>query len=304
MWRIGLIDVDGHHFPNLPLMKLSAWHKMRGDEVNWYDHLQHWNQRMYDKVYMSKVFTFTMDYPYSPNAREVIRGGTGYFYPDGGEELDSDVEHMYPDYALYPQLCKDTAYGFLTRGCPRGCGFCVVASKEGSVSRKAANLSEFWRGQKYICLLDPNLIACQDWMELLEQLVDSRSWIDFTQGIDIRIMTPQKAEAIKKVKTKNIHFAWDRYEDKDMILPRFRLFKEVTGWDSRKMTVYVLCGWDTTLEQDLERIYILRDMGYSPYVMIYNKSELPKSHVLKRLQRWVNSRYTFAACKKFEDYYG
>lgn len=302
--RIGFIDVDGHHFPNLPLMKLSAWHKVHGDEVSWYDHLQQWNQKPYDKVYMSKVFTFTMDYPYSPNAREVIRGGTGYFYPDGGDGLEYEIEHIYPDYALYPQFCKDTAYGFLTRGCPRGCGFCVVASKEGYVSQKAANLSEFWHGQKYICLLDPNLIACRDWMDLLGQLIDSHSWVDFTQGIDIRIMTPEKAEAIRRVKTKNIHFAWDRYEDKDRILPRFHLFKELTGWDSRKMTVYVLCGWNTTLEQDLERIYLLRDMGYSPYVMVYNKSELPKSHVLIRLQRWVNSRYIFAVCKKFEDYYG
>lgn len=302
--HIGLIDVDGHNFPSLPLMKLSAWHKMQGNYVEWYLHLQDWNQKPYDKVYMSKVFTFSHDYPYSPNAREVVRGGTGYFYPEGGAKLENEIEHIYPDYTLYPYFCKDTAYGFLTRGCPRGCEFCVVASKEGPKSLKVAELTEFWRGQKNICLLDPNLIACPDWKQLLGQLIDSRSWVDFTQGIDIRLMTAEKAEAIRRVKTKNIHFAWDRYEDKDIILPRFQLFREITGWDFRKMSVYVLCGWNTTMEQDLERIYLLRDMGFSPYVMIYDKYKLPKHHELKRLQRWVNSRYTFAVCKKFEDYAG
>lgn len=116
------------------------------------------------------------------------------------------------------------------------------------------------------------------------------------------LMTEEKVEMIKRIKTKNIHFAWDRYEDKENILPRFRMFKELTGWSHRKMTVYVLCGYDTTLDQDLERIYTLRDMGYSPYVMIYNKHMLPSDHELKKLQRWVNSRFVFAVCKRFEDY--
>lgn len=299
--RVTLIDVDGHNFPSLPLMKLSAWHKQAGDSVEWYDPLTAWYAPP-DLVYMSKVFTFSPDYPHPVNAGKVIRGGTGYSYPDGGESLPDQVEHIYPDYSLYPNLCKDTAYGFLTRGCPRGCGFCIVGEKEGRVSRKVADLSEFWRDQKNIKLLDPNMFACREWKDLSEQLIDSNAWIDFTQGCDIRIMTEEKAAYIKKMKIKQIHFAWDRYEDKEKILPRFRIFKELTGWDHRKMTVYVLCGYDTTFEQDLERIYTLRDLGYSPYVMIYDKYRRKRKDDLVRLQRWVNSRFAFAACKRFEDY--
>lgn len=301
--KIGLIDVDGHNFPNLPLMKLSAHHKRKDDAVEWYNPLLAWKYP-YDRVYMSKVFTFTPDYLHPVNAQEVIRGGTGYFYPDGGQTLPPEIEHIYPDYSLYPERTKDTAYGFLSRGCPRGCGFCIVGKKEGHKSRKAADLSEFWRGQKNIVLLDPNTIACPEWEDILQQLIDSDAWVDFSQGVDIRLMTDKKAEMIKRIKVKNIHFAWDRYEDKDEIIPKFRRFKELTGWDYRKMTVYVLTGYNTTIEQDLERIYALRDLGYSPYVMIYDKYKRKKKDTLVRVQRWVNSRYAFMACKYFEDYTG
>lgn len=189
--KIGLIDVDGHNFPNLPLMKLSAYHKGNGDAVEWYNPLLAWKYP-YDKVYMSKVFTFTPDYLHPVNAQEIIRGGTGYFYPDGGQSLPPEIEHIYPDYSLYPTWTKDTAYGFLTRGCPRGCGFCIVGDKEGRRSRKFANLSEFWHGQKNIVLLDPNTIACPEWEDILQQLIDSDAWVDFSQGVDIRFMTDKK----------------------------------------------------------------------------------------------------------------
>lgn len=128
--KIGLIDVDGHNFPNLPLMKLSAWHKNHGDVVEWYEPMFTGHC---DRVYMSKVFTFTSDYQYYIDADEIVRGGTGYFYPDGGDLLPSEIEHIYPDYSLYPEITKDTAYGFLTRGCPRGCDFCIVGKKKANV---------------------------------------------------------------------------------------------------------------------------------------------------------------------------
>ena len=251
---------------------------------------------------MSKVFTFTQDYPHPVSARTIVKGGTGYYYPDGGLPLPPGAEHIYPDYSLYPQLCKDTAYGFLTRGCPRGCDFCIVARKEGTRSEKVANLSEFWRGQKNIILLDPNMFACRDWKELSEQLIASGAYVDFSQGCDIRLMTEEKAEYIRRMKIKQIHFAWDRYEDREKIITKFKMFQELTGWGRWKMTAYVLCGFNTTLEQDLERIYTLRDLGYSPYVMIYEKYKLRRGDDLLRLQRWVNSRVTFAAVKRFEDY--
>lgn len=299
--KIALIDVDGHNFPNLPLMKLSAWHKRIGDSVEWYQPLFTGHC---DIVYLSKVFTFTPDYQYHIDADYIIYGGTGYKYTDKsyGPELPKEAEHIYPDYSLYPELCKDTAYGFLTRGCPRGCEFCIVGEKEGRCSRKVADLSEFWCNQKNITLLDPNMFACKEWRDLSKQLIASGAWIDFSQGCDIRIMTPEKAEYIKRMKIKQIHFAWDKYNDREKILPKFKEFKKITKWDKRKMGVYVLTNFNTTLEQDLDRIYTLRDIGYWPYVMIYEKEKLPRGHIIRRLQRWVNNRAIFESTTKFEDY--
>ena len=174
--RIGLIDVDGHNFPNLPLMKISAYHKNNGDSVEWYNPLFHLTEEPLDRVYMAKVFTFTPEYEYFINAITVQRGGTGYYYPSGGEPLPEEIEHIYPDYDLYSK--KSTAYGFLTRGCPRNCKFCIVGEKEGIKSRKVADLNEFWNGQKEIKLLDPNILAAKQHKELLEQLAAwGHGWI-------------------------------------------------------------------------------------------------------------------------------
>lgn len=307
--RVGLIDVDGHNFPNLPLMKISAYHKQRGDSIEWYSPM--FSGHM-DKVYMSKVFSFTPDYEYYIDAEEIIKGGSGYcielvngkevYHAENDHQLSPDIEHIYPDYSIYPELTKDTAYGFMSRGCPRGCDFCHVEAKEGRRAYKVADLSEFWRGQKNIVLLDPNPIACPEWKDILQQLSDSGAWVDFSQGVDIRLITQEKAEMIKRIKTKNIHFAWDKYEDKEKIIPKFRMFKEMTGWDKRKLTVYVLTNYDTTIEQDLERIYTLRDLGYWPYVMIYNKEHTKSQDTVRKIQRWVNMRAIFETTPKFEDY--
>lgn len=315
--KIGLIDVDGHNFPNIPLMKLSAWHKQQGDSVKWYEPLFHGNGEPFDRVYMSKVFSeeYTPDYPYYVNANEVIKGGSGYCISivDGKEmfdkskdiELPYEVENIYPDYSIYydkiPEV-RNTAYGFLTRGCPRGCSFCHVADKEGKCSAKVSDLNMFWKGQKNIVLLDPNITACRWCEQLFQQLIDSKAWIDFSQGLDIRMMTEKKAEMLMQMKIKNIHFAWDKYEDKDVVVPKFKEFKERTGLDKRKLTVYMLTNFDTTHEQDLDRVYTLRDLGYWPYVMVYNKKSLPQGHIARRLQRWVNMRAVFGTTPRFEDY--
>lgn len=306
--KIGLIDVDGHNYPNIPLMKISAWHKAQGDSVEWYDPD---TSGQMDRVYMSKVFSFTEDYPHAVNAAEVIRGGSGYcietingkeiYRKDRDTPLPPEVEHIYPDYSLYG--ITNIAYGFLTRGCPRGCDFCHVEAKEGRRSYKVADLSEFWQGQKNIVLCDPNILACKEWKNLLQQLIDSGAWVDFNQGLDIRLMTEEKAEMIKRIKTKNLHFAWDRYEDKDKIIPKFEMFKRITEISERRLIVYVLCNFDTTIEQDLERVYALRALGYWAYIMLYNKAAIPRGHIYKKLQRWVNNRFMFARCETFEDYY-
>ncbi len=305
--KIGLIDVDGHNFPNIPLMKISAWHKKQGDSVEWYSPLLSGHM---DKVYLSKVFSFTPDYEYYIDADEVIKGGSGYCISlkDGKEVFDKskdimlpyEIEHIYPDYSLYG--ITDTAYGFLSRGCPRGCDFCHVEAKEGRKAYKVADLSEFWAGQKNIVLCDPNILACREWKDLLQQLIDSNAWIDINQGLDIRLMTEEKAEMIKQLKVKQLHFAWDRYQDKDIILPKFKMFKEITNIDIRKTSVFVLCNFNTSIEQDLERIYTLRDMGFWAYVMLYDKEHIPKGHELRKMQRWVNNRFVFSKCERFEDY--
>ena len=278
-------------------MKISAWHKAQGDDVEWW-----WGFSEYDKVYMSKVFdeTYTPDILEPFNAREIVKGGTGYGL---GNKLPAEIEHMYPDYSLYPKYTKDTAYGFLTRGCPRHCAFCIVGDKEGLKSQKVADLNEWWRGQKNIKLLDPNITACPNCIELLGQLSDSQAWVDFTQGVDARCLTPQKISALNGVKVKMIHFAWDFMSQSDAVLRGLKMYREIGAvQDERKRRVYVLTNFDTTMEENLYRVYKLRELEYDPYVMVYDKPLAPKE--IKRLQRWVNNKFIWRACPKFEDYAG
>lgn len=294
--KVGLIDVDGHNFPNLALMKISAWHKKRGDEVEWW-----WGWSQYDAVYMSKVFdeTYSPDIPEPLNAKKVVKGGTGYGLEN---KLPEEIEHIYPDYSIYPSMTKDTAYGFLSRGCPRGCSFCAVSKKEGRKSVKVADLSEWWNGQRNIKLLDPNILACRDHLDLLEQLAESGAWVDITQGLDCRMLTEENIAGINRLKVKEIHFAWDSMNSSEKVLNGLRLYRENAKHKPHGQygTVYCLTNFDTTMEEDLHRIYTLRDMGYDPYVMIYDKPHAPVE--IKRLQRWCNNRLIFKTCKNFEDY--
>jgi len=305
--KIRLIDVDSHNFPNIPLMKISAWHKQKGDEVVWYDGLT----GHCDKVYVSKIFSFTPNYIYPIDADEVEYGGSGYciklengkevYHKELDHNLPQEIEHIYPDYSLYPQF-KDTAYGRLTLGCPRQCAFCHTGIKDGICSHKVANINEFYNGQKNIVLIDQNILACKDWKELLQQLKGTNAYIDFNGGLDIRMMSEEKAIMLNQLKVKEWHFAWDRYQDKETILPKFELFSKYNKKKQNQTIVYTLVNYDTTLEQDLERIYTLRDLGYWAYVMVYDKEHLPKGHIIKKLQRWVNNRFIFAKVKTFDEY--
>lgn len=303
--KIGLWS-DCHHFPSLPLMKISAYHKALGDSVLPYIPLEH-----YDLVYASKVFGFTADIDdeYDVRADELRRGGTGYCITtkDGKERFDEskniplsdEIEHIYPDYGLYPQY--NFATGYLTRGCPRNCGFCVVGKKEGSRSEQVAELTEFWRWQKMIKLLDPNILACKDHEKLLQDLSNSAAQVDFTQGLDIQLTAPDNIKLLNKVKTTILHFAWDN--PKEDLTDLFKQFAELTKVKpERNKAVYVLANFNSTLDEDLYRIYTLRDLGYSPYVMVYQKHTAPRE--IRRLQRWCNCRWIFRSCLDFSGYKG
>lgn len=292
--NIGLIDVDSHNFPNLALMKISAYHKSKGDTVEWCLPLSH-----YDIVYQSKVFdeTYSKDVNFIPQADKIIKGGTGYGLDN---KLPDEIEHIYPDYSIYDHITQDTAYGFLTRGCPRGCKFCIVAGKEGRRSYKVADLSEFWRGQKHIELLDPNILACKEHLDLLQQVVDSKAWVNFNQGLDIRLTNEQNIALLNQIKVKEIHFAWDN--PKDDLRPYFEHYKKYAKHKPHGHygTVYCLTNFGSTMEENLYRIYTLRDMGFNPYVMIYDKPHAPRE--VRLLQRWCNNRIIFKSCPRFEDY--
>ena len=261
--------------------------------------------------YLGQEAVLTRDPAVILSADHVILPGVGAF---GGamirlrkygldNVLPYEVEHIYPDYSLYPEQTKDTAFGFLTRGCPRGCGFCHVKSKplEGRCSHKVADLLEFWNGQKNIVLCDPNILACPQHMELLQQLADSKAKVNFNQGLDIRLVNDRNLELIKRIKLQSIHFAFDRWQDKDLIEPKLRQFAKQTGFNRHKgsVMVYILTNYDTTLEQDLYRIQLCRELNFSPYPMIYDKEHCDP--IYRKLQRWCNN-FIFWKVPTFEDY--
>lgn len=315
--RIGLIDVDGHNFPNLALMKISAWHKSQGDTVEWW-----WSDfEHYDIVYMSKVFSdaYSADVAEPMNADAVVKGGTGYAISlvDGKEvydkskdpDLPQEVEAMPPDYSIYPQY--KFAVAMTSRGCPRGCPFCHVAAKEGKCAHKVADVGNFANGAHIIQCCDPNLLALphSDKINLLEQYRDTGAYIDYNQGLDIRLMTTETVDILRTTKLKNLHFAWDNPDDN--LEDKFKLFADSFGGKATSHghngTVFCLTNFGEFtakehIDRALHRIYRLRDLGYKPYVMIYDKPHAPRD--IKMLQRWCNNPAIFYSTQKFEDYNG
>lgn len=195
---------------------------------------------------------------------------------------------------------KQSAYGFLTRGCPRGCAFCHVKGKEGQKSVHVANLDEFWKGQGNIVLQDPNLLACNEWKELLDQLVQSGASVDLNQGIDARLITLEKAEFMAKMNLKTPHFAMDTMKSMDSVKRGLKYYveacKEIKGkWNWRNGKVFMITNFDTTFEEDMERVKAIQECECYPYVMIYNKPSAPQ--ILRRLQRWTNNVVAYSIYK-------
>lgn len=306
--KIGLIDVDGHNFPNLALMRISAYHKAKGDDVEWW-----WTDFIhYDVVYMSKIFSsdYSPDVPEPMNADKVYKGGTGYCISlgdDGKEHFDQsknhslppEIERMFPDYSIYPQF--DFAVSMTSRGCPRGCAFCHVAAKEGRCSKKVADVSDFWNpdiGKGEIRILDPNITACREKRDLMRQYRDTGAILDFTQGLDIRWLNGYDIEDINHMRLRTLHFAWDN--PKDDLEQKFRDFAKGFRRKTNIGMVYCLTNFNSTMEENLYRIYTLSDLGYDPYVMVYDKTHAPQE--IRNLQRWCNNKIIFKSVKRFEDY--
>lgn len=294
----------------MPLTKISAYHKLQGDTVEFVNHFTH-----YDKVYVSKVFgdEYSLADDTYINADEIVFGGTGFaitvengkevYHKERDKNLPDEIEHIYPDYSLYPELTKNTAYGFLTRGCCNNCDFCLVSKKEGMCSLKVADLSEFWRGQKNIVLLDPNILACKDRISLLQQLIDSKAKIDFCQGLDARFITEEVALLLKQIKVKMFHFAFDFMRNEKAIVKGLKTFVDVLGYDenkSRNCYVYVLTNYNTTFEEDMYRIKLIQECGLAPDVRIYRKGTAPR--ITRDLQRWCNNRFIYRSTPDFMDY--
>lgn len=280
---IGLFQIDGK-YPNLALMKLSAWHKKQGDEVTTlpmeFDKC--------DKVYASKTFNFKCSKDGYDNGFTI--GGTGFEWKNGKyvhslPDLPLEVEHSYPDYKGFN--C-DFAMGFLTRGCIRHCKFCIVPCKEGKI-RHHADLNEWWHGQKYIRLLDPNVTAYPDCVELINELASTKSYMDFNQGLDARLMTEEIAVALSKCKKwKWLHLAWDHVQEEESVLRGLSILHKYC----HTLMVYVLIGYDSTPEEDYYRVMKLREMeDIDPFVMPYDKSDPYQ----QRFARWVNMKATFNA---------
>lgn len=189
------------------------------------------------------------------------------------------------------------AYGFLTRGCPRGCPFCIVSEKEGNV-HTVAEIGEFWNVQKEIILMDSNITASKECEQHFDALIKTNAWVNFEGGLDIRFLTDKGAEQLNRMKTSMIHFAWDNYEFQTY--DKLKRFRPLLNKRGRSLRVYVLTNYNTTHEQDLERIYKLKELDYDPFVMVYDLPKAPK--VTRQLQRWCNFKAIFRTVPYFKDY--
>lgn len=285
--RVGLVDVDSK-IPNLALMKLSAYHKSQGDEVKIFDPLFDHP----DRVYSSKVFKATDEYGYYPDC-EVMQGGSGF---DLGIKLPDEVETMYPDYSLYG---IDYAMGFTTRGCTRECGFCIVPRKEGKL-HAVADIHQFWNGQKRLMLMDNNLTGDAEHFSLiLNQLIKHKIKTDFNQGLDIRLIDDEKAKLLSRIqlwKGFRLRFAWDSIELEQEVMRGIGILtRYMKPW---KLMFYVLIGYDTTEDEDLYRVEMLKSLGIKSFVMPYDRA----SEYQRDFARWVNTHVCEVAA--WPDYRG
>lgn len=282
--------------PNIAIMKISTYHKSLGDDVDWYNPMFD----MYDTdiFYHSQIFKWTAEYAYYPVNAKIIRGGTGI---DIEKKLPKEIEEITQlDYSLYPKC--DYSIQFLSRGCVRNCEFCLVRQKEGKLHKvKPLDLNK--KG-KWIMLLDNNFIADMNFYNNIEILKNYNQPIDFNSGIDLRLVTEEKAKAIATLKIKQVHCAWDNYEDKEVILKGLKILTKYVK--PYKITCYVLFGFKEkkVLQEDIERVETLRDLKVNPYACAYidfNDKDYELTQELKKFRRYVNMKATFKSCT-WEEY--
>lgn len=292
--KIGVHQLDGS-YPNLAIMKIAGYHESIGDTVEWYNGEMF--AECYDKIYMSKIFGFTPMPQLPPNA---VIGGTGI---DFFNTLPKEIEDATPSYSLYPDC--DYHLGFSMKGCRFNCKFCCVPKKEGrpynynSIDEILINT----KGKDRLMLLDNDFFGGENWKGNLERIIELNLRVCFLQGLNIRIITDEQAELLAKCKYRNsrfkakyLTFAWDRFNDGKIVLRGIERCVKA-GIPATNMQFFVLIGFDSTPEQDLERVTILKNLGCMPFVMPYDKH----NDYQKRFARWVNSRWVFKTVE-WKDY--
>lgn len=287
--KIGLVDVDGHAkkkkwgatvYPNLALAKIARYHKEQGDEVEWA-----WPMKHYDRVYMSKVFNFSPDDLTAYNADEVIRGGTGY---DIKSQLPDEIDCLQPDYSIYPALPQDTAYGFLTRGCPNKCPWCVVPRKEGMI-RPYMDVDEIAvEGRKKLVLMDNNILAAGDYaVQQLEKIIERGYRVDFNQALDARLVNDEYARLLAKIKWlhNRIRFGCDTH---GQIAECERAMALINGYGyNGEYFLYTMIGGKSDFAESYNRVHYWwlrnheirsqhRGNGIYPYAQPYRDPDNPR----------------------------
>lgn len=287
--HIGLLQVDGH-YPNVALMQIASYHESRGDIVSWYDGPLFDSQ--YDKIYASKIFSFST-MPQLPD--HALIGGTGI---DFSNTLPFEITQAQPTYNIYPDC--NYHIGFSMKGCRFRCKFCCVPQKEGRPKHNSSiyDLLTNPKGGNRLMLLDNDFFGSPNWKEDLRSIAELKLKVCFIQGLNIRIITTEQAELLSKCNYYNskfdqryLTFAWDRFNDGKIVMAGIDRCNEA-GIPCNKMQFFVLIGYDTTPEQDYDRVMRLRELGCMPFVMPYNKD----NPYQKAFTRWVNNRAVFKSC--------
>lgn len=292
--NIAVSQLDGKH-PNLAIMKIIGYHESIGDNVEFYP--GEIFSTLYHKIYFSKIFSFTDTPQMPPNA---VIGGTGI---DFKNRLPKEIEDATPSYSLFPEC--NYHLGFSMKGCRFACKFCCVPQKEGrpynynSIDEILINPN----GGNRLMLLDNDFFGGENWKNNLLRIIELKLKVCFVQGLNIRIITKEQAELLAQCKYVNskfnqkyLTFAWDKFKDRKLIDKGIKICNDA-GIPTRHMQFFVLIGFDTTPDQDLERVMYLKELGAMPFAMPYNKSDKYQ----KRFTRWVNHRATFKSTS-FENY--